>query len=91
MTKNHMDEARIRQIIREELATLLGADKFVFQKHVQLFDGRNIQTGRTTGTKIGTAADQKLGFFGVTPVAQQSAPTTLAHVITILHNVGLSA
>jgi len=86
-----MDEARIREIIREELATLLGTDKFVFQKHVQLFDGRTIQTGRATGTKIATAADQKLGFFGVAPVAQQSAPTTLANVITILHNLGLTA
>jgi hypothetical protein len=86
-----MDEARIRQIIREELAALLGADKFVFQKHVQLFDGRNIQTGRTTGTKIGTATDQKLGFFGTTPVAQQNAPTTLANVISVLHALGLTA
>ncbi len=86
-----MDEARIREIIREELAAVLGTDKFVFQKHIQLFDGRNIQTGRTTGTKIGTAADQKLGFFGVAPVAQQSAPTTLANVISVLHALGLSA
>lgn len=35
-----------------------------------MLDGRNIQTGRTTGTKIGTATDQLLGFYGVTPVNQ---------------------
>jgi hypothetical protein len=86
-----MDEARIRELFREELATLLGSDKFVFQKHLQVFDGRNIQTGRTTGTKIGTATDQKLGFFGAAPVAQQSAPTTLANVISVLHALGLTA
>jgi hypothetical protein len=86
-----MDEARIREIFREELAAVFGNDKFVFQKHLQLSDGRNVQTGRTTGTKIGTATDQKLGFFGITPVAQQSAPTTLANVISVLHALGLTA
>jgi hypothetical protein len=86
-----MDEARIKQLIDERLAALLGNDKFVLQKHMQLFDGRHIQTGRTTGSKIGTAADQKLGFFGVTPVAQQSAPTTLANIISVLHALGLTA
>jgi hypothetical protein len=91
MTKNHMDEARIKQLIDERLAELLGNDKFVFQKHIQVSDGRNIQTGRATGTQIGTAADQKLGFFGIAPVAQQSAPTTLANVISVLHALGLTA
>jgi hypothetical protein len=47
-------------------------DRFMFSKTVQMADGRNIQLGRTTGTKIGTAADQKIGFFGHAPVAQQS-------------------
>lgn len=36
-------------------------------------DGRNIQLGQTTGTKFGTSASQKIGFFGVTPVVQQSS------------------
>ena len=35
-------------------------------------DSKNIALGTTTGTKIGTAASQKLGFFNVTPVAQQA-------------------
>ena len=34
---------------------------------------RNIVTDTTTGTKIGTATDQKLGFFNATPVVQQAA------------------
>lgn len=71
-----MDEAKVRQIIREELAGLLASDRITFKKHAQFFDGRNIQLGRTTGTKIGTAADQKLGFFGAAPVAQQNVPLT---------------
>jgi hypothetical protein len=34
---------------------------------------RNIVTDTTTGTKIGTATTQKLGFFNATPVVQQAA------------------
>jgi hypothetical protein len=33
-------------------------------------DGRNISFGTTNGTKIGTAANQKLAFFNATPVTQ---------------------
>lgn len=39
-------------------------------KNVTVADEGNIAVNGTTGTKIGTAADQKLGFFGVTPVVQ---------------------
>jgi len=38
-------------------------------------DGYNIILGSTTGTKIGTATTQKLGFFNATPVVQRSAYT----------------
>lgn len=37
---------------------------------INIFDGKNIQVGTTTGTEIGTATTQKLGFFGATPVVQ---------------------
>lgn len=47
-------------------------DRTVHQKHIQILDARNIQLGRTNGTMIGTASDQKLGFYGTTPVIQQS-------------------
>jgi hypothetical protein len=86
-----MDETRIRQIFQEELARLLGADHFIFRRHIEIGDGRNIQTGRTTGTKIGTAIDQKIGFFGKAPVAQQAAPTDAASIIVLLKAYGLSA
>ena len=35
-------------------------------------DGVNIPLGTTTGTQIGTAASQKLGFYGATPVVQRA-------------------
>lgn len=85
-----MDELKVRQIFQEELAKALGSDHFIFRRHLEIADGRNIQTGRTTGTKIGTSADQKIGFFGKTPIVQQAAPTTLANVITILQAFGFT-
>jgi hypothetical protein len=46
-----------------------------FELLTPIFDARNIQMGRTTGTKFGTAIDQKIGFFGTTPVDK---PATVA-------------
>jgi hypothetical protein len=43
---------------------------------VTLADGANIATGSTTGTKIGTATTQKVGFYNATPVAQQNTTGT---------------
>lgn len=78
-----MNEEEIRQIIQEEIAkafqNLELSDRYTFQKHLQMFDGRNIQLGVNTGTKIGTATTQKIGLYGKTPVVQASAigaPTT---------------
>lgn len=70
-----MTEEEIRAIIRNELQNLIKNDRFVFEKLVQFLDGRNIQTGRTNGTQIATASDQKLGFFGTTPVDQPETVT----------------
>ena len=38
-------------------------------------DGKNIVIDTTTGTKIGTADTQKIGFFGNTPIVQRSGYT----------------
>ena len=46
----------------------------------------NIITDTTTGTKIGTATNQKLGFFNVAPVVQQTG-----NVCTAMQNLGLVA
>lgn len=43
-----------------------------------LEDGANVALGTTTGTKIGTAATQKLGFYGATPVVQPSGSAQAA-------------
>lgn len=67
-----MNEEMIREIIRDELSTLIKSDRFTFSKLIQLLDGRNIQAGLTTGTKIGTAAAQKIALHGATPTIQSS-------------------
>jgi hypothetical protein len=43
-----------------------------------LTDGANIVLGSTTGTEIGTATGQKLGFYGKTPVIQQTGGAATA-------------
>lgn len=70
-----MNEERVRAIIREEFAKIILIDRYLFDKNIQILDLRNIQLGRQNGTKIGTAADQLLGFYGVTPVNQPATVT----------------
>jgi hypothetical protein len=55
---------------------------------LHLADAGNITVGTTTGTKIGTATTQKLGFYNATPVVQPTAvadATTAVDVITQLN------
>ena len=66
------DEQKIKQIIQDYFSTFIVSDRYVFQKHLQLFDGKNIQLAKSTGTIIGTEITQKLGFFDTTPVIKQN-------------------
>ena len=85
-----MNEEQIRIIIREELSRFIKSDRFIFEKNLQLMDGRNIQLGITTGTKIG-GSGQKIGFFGVTPVIRQvvGQPYTASDIGIALKTLGL--
>lgn len=47
-----------------------------------LADAANIALGTTTGTKIGTATNQKLGFYNATPIVQGSAVADLTVTAT---------
>jgi hypothetical protein len=53
-----------------------------------LFDGANIVLGTTTGSKVGTATTQKLGFYNATPVVQ---PALTADLLDSLQGLGLVA
>jgi hypothetical protein len=56
-----------------------------------LADAANVIVGSTTGTKVGTSATQKLGFYGATPVVRPTATpadaTDLATALTLLNNL----
>ena len=72
---------------------LVLSDRYLISKNLQFADGRNIQLALSTGTKIGTAggaSGQKLGFFGATPVVQQTGvAVTAIGIHAALVNLGL--
>ena len=53
-----------------------------------VFNATNLSTDTTTGTKIGTATTQKLGFFNATPIVQ---PANTVAIDDVLVNTGLRA
>lgn len=69
------DEARIRELIRQELSSFIMSDRFLFSRHLQIMDGRNIQVGNGVGTTFGTETTQKIGFLGKTPIVRQATIT----------------
>jgi len=54
---------------------------------VTWIDAYDLVVGSTTGTKIGTATSQKLGFWNVTPVAQPTSANQAAVATTAATNV----
>ena len=87
----NLTEQQVRTIIREELSRFIKSDRFIFEKAIQMMDGRNIQLGKTTGSMIGNVNDQKLGFLGTTPRLryQFSQPFTAADIGAMLESFGL--
>ena len=61
------------------------------QNDLTISDTRNIILSTTTGTKIGTATTQKIGFFNATPVVQPGAVTTSQGIADALTSLGLLA
>ena len=105
VTKEEIQQM-ITDAIKKEVGNFFQTDTtHTFEKSMQILNGRDIQVGRSIGTRIGTATDQKIGFFGKAPVAQQgaiSAPsggatidsqarTAITSIITTLQTLGLTA
>jgi hypothetical protein len=102
-----MTPEEVIKLVNDEMDRRLGTiqDKQVFSKPIQIMDGRNIQIGLTTGTKIGTSTSQKISVYGETPVVQAgaiSAPsgggtvdaesrTAINSIRTALTNFGITA
>jgi hypothetical protein len=97
-------EKQLLQNIAYRLNKLERSDRYSFSKLLQLADGVNLDVGTGAGTRIGTSASEKIGFFGAAPVAQPaaiSAPsggstvdsaarTAIGTIISTLHSVGLT-
>lgn len=60
------------------ISSLVKSDRYTIERTIQLLDGRNFQFATGTGTKIGTAASQKIAFWGTTPVDQPAAIADVA-------------
>lgn len=92
----------LRKIIEEEIGIALKSD-IVIHRDMKFLDGRGIQTGRSNGLTIAKASDQKIGFFGKSPVDQpetisdpsggltvdSQARTAIASIIDRLQELGL--
>ncbi len=74
---------------------MVKSDRVLYSKHIEMLSGRNMILGTGTGTQIGTNTTQKIGFFGATPLAGNSAtlnipfPVTAADLYTALAALGL--
>lgn len=61
--------------------------RFIFSFGVSLADGKNLSFGTSTGSKIGTATNEKLAFHNSTPVIQRASASQTAVVTTAATNV----
>jgi len=59
-----------------KFTTTNSGEKVVIGKDLDISGDHDLIIGTSTGTKIGTAATQKIGFFNATPAVQQTAATT---------------
>lgn len=67
-----------RKYIDEAIARAMQAkfDTYNFDKHINLLNGVDIRLGGDKGTRIGISTNDKLGFYGATPVTRQTNPGT---------------
>lgn len=63
----------IRKVIEEVLSDFLASDRYTFQRHIQVFNGRNVIVGTGKGTIYATETTQKQAWWNATPIAQPSS------------------
>jgi hypothetical protein len=69
-------------VTKKITATNVAAAAWELTGNKSLNDGSNIVLGTTTGSKLGTLATQKLGFWNATPVVQPAAVANLTVTAT---------
>jgi hypothetical protein len=76
-------KAQIKEIIRQELAEMVSNDRFIFRRKIRIEEGLNIETGIFVGSCFGTTENDKIGFYGITPVARQAAISEPSGGVTV--------
>ena len=69
------------ELIENFVADFVYSDRYIFQRNIQIQDGRYFQFALGEGTKFGTSVNQKIGFWAQTPVIQ---PTNAAQAAVSL-------
>lgn len=64
------------------VTSIAGTGTVALTDNMTITDAKNIIAGSSTGNQIGTAITQKLGFYGVTPIAQRAGAAQAAVVGT---------
>lgn len=77
-TVNSANTGDLFTVLNSSAVTMFGVSDtaVTINKDATIGDGINVVVNNTTGTKIGTATGQKLGFFNATPVEQRSTTGT---------------
>jgi hypothetical protein len=70
---NDMPGRLVFSVTADGASTPAEALRISNNRAITVSDGGNVVLGTTTGTKIGTATTQKLGFYNATPVVQPTA------------------
>lgn len=63
--------------LKERFERFSKSDRYIFEKELEIANGRDFKFSTETGSKFGTGTDQKMSFYGVTPVDQ---PDTVSDV-----------
>ena len=61
------------ELIENFVADFVYSDRYIFQRNIQIQDGRYFQFALGEGTKFGTATGQKLCFWAQTPTSQPTS------------------
>ncbi len=101
MNEEQLEQLRV--LIRQEMQILFGSGKIIFDQHIKMVDGKNIEMGINTGSKIGGIDTAKISVYSATPVVRAShignptggltvdaeARTAINSILTALENFGL--
>lgn len=72
--------------LKDILDFLVFSDRYIFQKHIQMFDAKDMTFGTNKGTRIGTTSSQKFAFHAATPVTQRAGASQVAVATTASTN-----